>query len=278
MSTTAMRRENSRMPVVFFGHGSPMNTLERNQYTESWRWLGSSIPKPKAILCISAHWYTEGTAVTAMEKPKTIHDFYGFPQALFDVQYPAPGDPKLASRLRELLAPVDVEMDESWGLDHGTWSVLKHSYPGAEIPVVQLSIDGTQPPQFHYETGRRLAPLRDEGVLVAGSGNVVHNLRLMKRAGALQREDSRSARLPRSPGAGRFREARRGRSPVGAYARTLSAAPLRCGTARRGRTDVFRRGRLRLGLGQHAYNGRRDACRIRDGLWAPCSARRAARA
>jgi len=178
-----MQRKKPRMPVVFFGHGSPMNTLDRNPYTESWRRLGNSVPKPRAILCVSAHWYTEGTAVTAMDKPKTIHDFYGFPQALFDVQYPAPGDPHLASRVRELLEPVDVRLDESWGLDHGTWSVLKHAYPGAEIPVVQLSVDGTQPPLFHYETGKRLAPLRDEGVLVAGSGNVVHNLRLMKRAG-----------------------------------------------------------------------------------------------
>ena len=171
------------MPVVFFGHGSPMNTLERNRYTEAWRRIGESIPTPKAILCVSAHWYTEGTAVTAMSRPKTIHDFYGFPQALFDVQYPAPGEPKLASRVRELLAPLEVGLDESWGLDHGTWSVLKHAYPKANVPVVQLSIDGRQGPRFHYETGRRLAALRDEGALVVGSGNVVHNLRLMKRGG-----------------------------------------------------------------------------------------------
>jgi len=170
-----------RMPVIFFGHGSPMNTLASNRYTEAWRSLGVSVPRPKAILAISAHWLTRGTAVTAMAKPRTIHDFGGFPQALFDVQYPAPGDPALAARVHDLLAPVDVLLDQSWGLDHGTWSVLAHAFPKADIPVVQLSMDGTKPAQFHYETGRRLAPLREEGVLIVGSGNVVHNLMLMQR-------------------------------------------------------------------------------------------------
>src|SRR3989440_686374 len=145
-----MAKAHSRMPVVFFGHGSPMNTLERNKYTETWRALGESIPPPKAILFISAHWYTEGTAVTAMEKPKTIHDFYGFPQALFDVQYPASGDPRLAARVRELLEPVEIRLDDSWGLEHGTWSVLEAAYPDAKIPVGPLGIECVQPPLFHY--------------------------------------------------------------------------------------------------------------------------------
>lgn len=172
---------SARMPVIFFGHGSPMNTLASNRYTEAWRKLGASVPKPKAILAISAHWFTRSTAVTAMAKPRTIHDFGGFPQALFDVRYPASGDPGLAARVRDLLAPVEVSLDESWGLDHGTWSVLVHAFPDAGIPVVQLSIDGTKPSQFHYAIGKHLAPLREEGVLVVGSGNVVHNLMLMRR-------------------------------------------------------------------------------------------------
>jgi 4,5-DOPA dioxygenase extradiol len=166
------------MPVAFFGHGSPMNALEKNRYTSAWEEFGRAGPVPRAILCVSAHWCTRGTAVTAMEQPKTIHDFGGFPQALYAVQYPARGDPGLAAWVRDLLAPTHVVEDTSdWGLDHGTWSVLRHIYPKADIPVVQLSLDVTQPPVHHYRLATRLAPLRNAGVLIIGSGNVVHNLR-----------------------------------------------------------------------------------------------------
>ncbi len=168
-----------KMPVLFLGHGSPMNAIEENLWVDEFRALGKKLPQPNAILCISAHWYTKGTWVTAMEQPKTIHDFGGFPQALFDVQYPAPGDPKLAQETADLLEPVQVGLDETWGLDHGTWSVLKHLYPNANVPIIQLSIDYTKPPQFHYELAQKLKSLRNKGVLIVGSGNIIHNLRMV---------------------------------------------------------------------------------------------------
>lgn len=164
------------LPALFIGHGNPMNALQVNTYTKGWRRIGRQLPKPRAILSISAHWFVPGTSVTVVDAPRTIHDFGGFPSELYQVQYPAPGAPDMARHVREILAPLQVGLDTSWGLDHGTWSVLRHVYPDADIPVIQLSIDETQPPAYHFEIGRRLAPLRDDGILILGSGNLVHNL------------------------------------------------------------------------------------------------------
>jgi len=164
------------MPVLFLGHGSPMNAIEENEFVSGWREIGKSIPRPSAILCISAHWETAGTFVTAMEKPLTIHDFGGFPKALYNVQYPAPGSPELANETKNLIKKTEVLLDEKWGLDHGCWSVVKHLYPGADVPVIQLSLDRYQTPLYHYDLAKELAPLRSRGVLIIGSGNIVHNL------------------------------------------------------------------------------------------------------
>ena len=168
------------MPAAFIGHGSPMNAIESTPYSQAWRTFGSRLPRPRAILCVSAHWFTNLPAVTAMEHPRTIHDFGGFPPELYAVEYPAPGDPGLAREVERLLAPMEVVQDTAWGLDHGAWSVLVHLFPDGDVPVVQLAVDGTEPPSVHWEFGEKLGALRDDGVFVLGSGNAVHNLRLAR--------------------------------------------------------------------------------------------------
>lgn len=170
----------SRMPAIFVGHGSPMNAIEETSYSLAWRDWGKRLPRPKGILCISAHWMTPGVGVTAMPSPETIHDFGGFPPELHAAQYPAPGSLDLAKHVQGLLSPLPVTLDQGWGLDHGAWSVLMHLFPDADVPVVQMSLDLSQPPDFHYGLGRQLQPLRNEGVLIMASGNVVHNLRLLQ--------------------------------------------------------------------------------------------------
>lgn len=176
---TAPLGNTQKMPVLFLGHGSPMNAIEENEFVAGFRNIAKEIPKPNAILCISAHWETRGTLVTAMQNPPTIHDFGGFPQALFDVQYPAPGSPELAKETQGLITKTKVVLDDKWGLDHGAWSVIKHLYPKADIPVVQMSLDYNQTPQYHYELASELKSLREKGVLIIGSGNMVHNLKML---------------------------------------------------------------------------------------------------
>src|SRR5690606_34491667 len=169
--------KTAKMPVLFLGHGSPMNAIEENEFVTGFRNIAKNIPRPNAILCVSAHWETKGTFVTAMQNPRTIHDFGGFPDELFAVQYPAPGSPALASETKSLITKTEVGLDDKWGLDHGAWSVIKHLYPNADIPVIQMSIDYSKPPQFHYELAQQIKSLREKGVLIIGSGNMVHNLR-----------------------------------------------------------------------------------------------------
>lgn len=176
---TASLSQTDIMPALFMGHGSPMNGIEVNEFSSTWTEIAGLIPIPKAVLVISAHWFTRGTKVTAMDFPPTIHDFGGFPQALFDVQYPAPGNPQLAKEIAQLVPSIPVSLDHDWGLDHGTWSVIKHMYPAADIPVLQLSIDYTKDARYHYDLAKELASLRKKGVLIVGSGNMVHNLRMV---------------------------------------------------------------------------------------------------
>jgi len=177
--TDTLAKDDRLMPVLFMGHGSPMNGIEDNQFSNYWKQLAKEIPEPQAVLCISAHWLTKGTHVTAMESPKTIHDFGGFPQELFQVQYPAPGSPELAKETAQLILSTNVGLDHDWGLDHGTWTVIRHMYPEANIPVLQLSIDYHKPAEYHYSLAKELATLRKKRVLIIGSGNMVHNLRMI---------------------------------------------------------------------------------------------------
>ncbi|WP_159779618.1 4,5-DOPA dioxygenase extradiol [Flavobacterium sp. 9AF] len=177
--SNSLLETDQKMPVLFIGHGSPMNAIEDNEFSKRWQQMSQEIPKPRAVVVVSAHWLTQGTAVTAMSHPKTIHDFGGFPQALFEVQYPAPGDPNLAAEIQKLVTNPSVVLDHEWGLDHGTWSVVKHMYPNADIPVLQLSIDYHKPAKYHYELAKQLLSLRKKGVLIIGSGNMVHNLRMV---------------------------------------------------------------------------------------------------
>ncbi len=177
--TNGLGEQEQVMPVLFIGHGSPMNGIEDTKFSRRWTKMANEIPTPKAVLVISAHWFTKGTKITAMDFPKTIHDFGGFPQALFDVQYPAPGNPALAKETTDLLHSAHIELDHDWGLDHGTWTVVRHMYPAANIPVLQLSIDYTKGPQYHYDLAKELYALRKKGVLIIGSGNMVHNLRMV---------------------------------------------------------------------------------------------------
>jgi len=177
MNLTNLDNSMGRMPVLFVGHGSPMYAIEENEFVQKWRDLGDTLPKPKAIICVSAHWETRGTQVTAMQSPKTIHDFGGFPRELYDIQYPAPGNPELARDAINSITGTTVLADEKWGLDHGTWSVVRRIYPKADIPVIQISLDYHKTPKEHYELARELASFRDKGVLIIGSGNIVHNLR-----------------------------------------------------------------------------------------------------
>lgn len=176
---TSTMSNTGKMPVLFLGHGSPMNAIEENEFVREFRKLGKELVRPNAILCISAHWETKGTFVTSMQNPPTIHDFGGFPQALFDVQYPAPGSPELAQETKSIITKTEVGLDDKWGLDHGAWSVIKHLYPNADIPVIQMSIDYSKPARYHYELAQELNSLRNKGVLIIGSGNMVHNLRMV---------------------------------------------------------------------------------------------------